>query len=179
MVLAKWLIEYGNIAASISKAGMVVMSSILDTISLFITDACDVVDDVSMACMIILRFVSNDVSIVVTDTLIDIEDVSPVGTSNTCFASYDLCFNDLERARVSCCITVAATDFGRCISGGIRIHYTEMLSISQRRQDSPQDLRTIVSAYISMRCPETSHVSLCKSCWSYCLYTTVSAHVYL
>ena len=118
-------------------ADMVVISPVLDTISMFITNACDVIDDVSLACVIVLRSVSDDISIFITDCSGVYDGASLVNIYNTYFAPCDICFDDTARARVSCSIWAAATDFRRFMPGSIRIHYTEMLSISQRRSDSP------------------------------------------
>ena len=108
-----------------------VVGSVLDRASIFITDACDIIDDVSLAHMIVLRSVPNDVGIIANYNLGFIDNVSPVGTSNICCASYDIYFDNSERARASYVISAAATDPRRHMSGRIRTNYTEIFGTSQ------------------------------------------------
>jgi hypothetical protein len=88
------------------------------------------IDDVSLAEMVMARSVLDDISIFVIECPDLINNISLEGMSSTRSASHDICFDETERARVSCGISVAATNFGRCMSGSIRIHYTEMVDIS-------------------------------------------------
>jgi hypothetical protein len=68
--------------------------------------------------------------------------------SNTCFVSYDICFDNTVKAGVLYNIRAAVTNFERCMSSSIHIHYTERLSRSQRWSESSLDLRATVFAYI-------------------------------
>lgn len=86
--------------------------------------------------MLISRAVPDDISIFVNDCGDFIDDVSLEGMSNTCFISYDICFDDASRASVSYDTSAAATKFERYTSSSMRIHYTEMLGISQRWSES-------------------------------------------
>jgi hypothetical protein len=76
------------------------------------------------------------VSKLVTNALNFTNVISRAGRFNTCFVSYDICLDNTTRAGVLCNISVVATDFESCISGSIRIQYTEMLSRSQWRSES-------------------------------------------
>ena len=71
MVLVKLLIEIFDIAGSISMAGTIDMSSVYDEVSKSITNALDVTDAISW-----------------------------VHRSDTCFVSYDICFDNTIRAGV-------------------------------------------------------------------------------
>ena len=93
-------------------------------------------DDVSLAGMVALRSVPDDLSISLLNRPDLINDVSLVGMFNTCFVSYDICFDDTSRASVSYSISAAATSFERYMSSSMRIHYTEMIGISQRWSES-------------------------------------------
>jgi hypothetical protein len=86
--------------------------------------------------MPISRAVPDDISIFVIDCGNFIDDVSLEGMSNTCFISYDICCDDASRASVSYGISAAATNLERYMSSSMRIHYTEMIGISQRWSES-------------------------------------------
>ena len=62
-----------DVTGNISMADMIVMSSILDVVSMFVTDALEVIDDASLARMIRLRSSSNDISTLAND-LLDVVD---------------------------------------------------------------------------------------------------------
>jgi hypothetical protein len=82
--------------------------------------------------MVMARSVPDDISIFVIDCPDFIDDASLEGMPSTCFASYDICSDKTERPRVSRGVLAAATNLERYMSSGTRIHYTEMLGISQR-----------------------------------------------
>jgi len=127
---------YFDVANRISMADRNMTSSVSDTISTLVDNALDAINDVLLACMTILRSVPDDISMFVTDCSGIFDDASLENTYDTYFAPYDICLDDTERARISCSIWAAVTDFRRFMPDSIRIYYTEMLGISLRRSES-------------------------------------------
>ena len=138
MVLVKLSVKYFNVVGGISLANTSVLSSVVNLVSLFLTNTSLVIDDISLAGMIILRSVFDDIGILVTVTLVAIDDDSLVGTSSTSCASHDICFNDIgkmpefptvfqrqQRILEGISLAVSAQTILRCLvhlSGG-RGHY--------------------------------------------------------